>query len=204
MRVVVALMRGGGHTSMWGQLCWCSAAACAVCGGECGKLRSGGGGTPAHRGGGAHQHTRGRGGTSTLSQLPWRATCCLCCMLGWTWLAALHLVRVCNDLDALHFFCCCCCCSVLQAFNVAAMLLVRSTGAVATGLTMSCLVPVTVAAFTLPLPFLQPAPLGPHFMAGTVLLMFGLALFNLRLWWPAVAAGWQGWNKKWAPKAVDW
>jgi hypothetical protein len=41
-------------------------------------------------------------------------------------------------------------------------------------------------------------------MAGTVLLTFGLALFNLRLWWPAVQAGWQGWNKKWAPKAVDW
>jgi hypothetical protein len=54
----------------------------------------------------------------------------------------------------------------LQAFNVAAMLLVRSMGAVATGLTMSCLVPVTVAAFTLPLPLLQPAQLGPHFMAG--------------------------------------
>jgi hypothetical protein len=83
------------------------------------------------------------------------------------------------------------------------MLLVRSTGAVATALTMSCLVPVTVAAFTLPLPFLQPAPLGPHFVAGTVLLTLGLALFNLRLWWPAVEAGWQGWNKKWAPKAVD-
>lgn len=94
--------------------------------------------------------------------------------------------------------------AVVQAFNVAAMLLVRSMGAVATGLTMSCLVPVTVAAFTLPLPYLQQAQLGPHFMAGTYLLMFGLLLFNARLWTPAAAAAVQALNKRWAPKAVDW
>jgi hypothetical protein len=81
------------------------------------------------------------------------------------------------------------------------MLLVRSMGAVATGLTMSCLVPITVFAFTLPLPFLEPAQLGPNFMAGTMLLMFGLALFNARLWMPALS---RAWGNRFAPKAVDW
>lgn len=68
------------------------------------------------------------------------------------------------------------------------MLLVRSLGAVATGLTMSCLVPITVAAFTLPLPYLTPAQLGPHFMAGTSLLMVGLLMFNAQVFVPAAAA----------------
>lgn len=94
--------------------------------------------------------------------------------------------------------------AVNVAFNVAAMLLVRTMGAVATGLTMSCLVPVTVAAFTLPLPLLQPAQLGPHFMAGTSLLMVGLAMFNARLWVPAAGAALQALSRKLAPKAVDW
>jgi hypothetical protein len=76
------------------------------------------------------------------------------------------------------------------------MLLVRSQGAVATGLTMSCLVPITVAAFTLPLPYLQPASLGPHFWAGTALLMAGLALFNARAWAPAALAQLQLWRKQ--------
>lgn len=72
------------------------------------------------------------------------------------------------------------------AFNVAAMYLVRSLGAVATALTMSCLVPITVLAFTLPLPFLQPAHLGAGFWWGSGLLMGGLLMFNARVWVPAV------------------
>ena len=89
----------------------------------------------------------------------------------------------------------------MQAFNVAAMLLVRSVGGVATGLTMSVLVPITVAAFAMPLPFLQPAQLGPYFTVGTCLLMAGLLLFNAKLWVPAVTSMVRGWS---APKAVDW
>lgn len=85
-----------------------------------------------------------------------------------------------------------------QAFNVAAMLLVRSQGAVATGLTMSCLVPITVAAFTLPLPFLQQTPLGPYFMVGTGLLMLGLVLFNAHVWGPVAAALRQMLDGRWA------
>jgi hypothetical protein len=83
------------------------------------------------------------------------------------------------------------------------MLLVRSVGAVATGLTTSCLVPITVAAFTLPLPYLQPAQLGPHFMAGTALLMVGLLVFNARLWVPAAASLGRHWRQQWAAKLVD-
>eukprot|EP00878_Enallax_costatus_P041895 GHUV01048815.1.p1 GENE.GHUV01048815.1~~GHUV01048815.1.p1 ORF type:complete len:153 (-),score=2.59 GHUV01048815.1:92-550(-) len=82
------------------------------------------------------------------------------------------------------------------AFNVAAMYLVRSSGAVATALTMSCLVPITVLAFTLPLPFLQQAHLGPGFMYGTGLLMAGLLMFNARVWMPAAVQIGQQWRAK--------
>jgi hypothetical protein len=75
--------------------------------------------------------------------------------------------------------------TVNVAFNVAAMYLVRSSGAVATALTMSCLVPITVLAFTLPLPLLPQAQLGAGFVAGTLLLMVGLLTYNAQLWLPA-------------------
>ncbi|KAF6266272.1 Crt-like protein [Scenedesmus sp. NREL 46B-D3] len=71
------------------------------------------------------------------------------------------------------------------AFNVAAVYLVRSSGAVATALTMSCLVPITVLAFTLPLPLLPQAQLGAGFVLGALLLMLGLLTYNAQLWLPA-------------------
>ncbi|WIA35800.1 hypothetical protein OEZ86_004189 [Tetradesmus obliquus] len=75
--------------------------------------------------------------------------------------------------------------TVNVAFNVAAMYLVRSAGAVATALSMSCLVPITVVAFTLPLPLLPQAQLGGGFVAGTLLLVAGLLTYNAALWLPA-------------------
>ncbi len=38
--------------------------------------------------------------------------------------------------------------------------------------------PLTIAAFTLPLPYLEPTVLSDGFMVGTALLMFGLAAYN--------------------------
>eukprot|EP00879_Flechtneria_rotunda_P012129 GHRR01012667.1.p1 GENE.GHRR01012667.1~~GHRR01012667.1.p1 ORF type:complete len:218 (-),score=37.46 GHRR01012667.1:545-1198(-) len=82
------------------------------------------------------------------------------------------------------------------AFNVAAMYLVRSTGAVAAALAMSCLVPLTVLAFTLPLPLLEPVQLGPGFVWGAVLLTAGLLLYNARLWVPVVLDKGQRWQQQ--------
>ncbi|KAI8465758.1 MAG: hypothetical protein J3K34DRAFT_525075 [Monoraphidium minutum] len=64
------------------------------------------------------------------------------------------------------------------AFNISALLLVRSAGAVPASLTMACLVPLSVLAFSLPLPLLPPAALGPGFWGGSALLMAGLAAYN--------------------------
>lgn len=66
------------------------------------------------------------------------------------------------------------------AFNITALLLVRSTSALTTSLTMACMTPLSVAAFTLPLPLLARAALGPAFWGGVGLLMAGLALYNVR------------------------
>jgi hypothetical protein len=64
------------------------------------------------------------------------------------------------------------------AFNITALSLVRSTGAVTASLALACLVPLSVLAFALPLPLLQQAALGPNFWAGCGLLMGGLACYN--------------------------
>jgi hypothetical protein len=45
-------------------------------------------------------------------------------------------------------------------------------------LTMAVQVPLSVLAFTLPLPLLAPAELGATFWAGCGVLMAGLALYN--------------------------
>ena len=55
-------------------------------------------------------------------------------------------------------------------------------------LTMSTVVPITIFAFTLPLPYLEAAPrLGPNFVVGTLILLAGLATYNSPLWRPMLA-----------------
>lgn len=73
------------------------------------------------------------------------------------------------------------------AFNIAALRLIRQAGNVAMSLVMSAIVPATIAAFTLPLPYLGAAPpLGPRFFLGSIVLVIGLACFNGPLWIPAL------------------
>ncbi|KAG2444719.1 hypothetical protein HXX76_001463 [Chlamydomonas incerta] len=67
-------------------------------------------------------------------------------------------------------------------FNVAMLNLLRSVGSVTTTLVGSSLVPLTIAAFTLPLPYLEPAVIGPNFMVGASLLMAGLITYNWHGW----------------------
>ena len=64
------------------------------------------------------------------------------------------------------------------AFNIAALRLVRTSSALTTGLTMAVMTPLSVAAFTLPLPLLAPAALGPAFWGGAGVLTAGLLLYN--------------------------
>lgn len=69
------------------------------------------------------------------------------------------------------------------AFNVAALRVIRQAGNVAISLVMSSIVPLTLFAFTLPLPYLDPAPpLGVNFFLGTGLLMVGLGAYNAPMW----------------------
>jgi drug/metabolite transporter (DMT)-like permease len=71
------------------------------------------------------------------------------------------------------------------AFNVAALQVIRQAGNVAISLIMSAIVPATLFAFTLPLPFLDPAPpLGPNFLLGATVLMAGLGAYNAPMWAP--------------------
>jgi len=72
------------------------------------------------------------------------------------------------------------------AFNVAALQVIRQAGNVAISLVMSAIVPATLFAFTLPLPYLDPAPpLGPNFLLGAAVLMIGLGAYNAPMWAPA-------------------
>ncbi len=58
-------------------------------------------------------------------------------------------------------------------------------GNVVQTLVMSSLVPTTIFAFTLSLPYLPPAPsLGPNFWLGTAVLVAGLFTFNSPQWRP--------------------
>ncbi|GFR39864.1 hypothetical protein Agub_g364, partial [Astrephomene gubernaculifera] len=68
------------------------------------------------------------------------------------------------------------------AFNISMLTLLRSVGSVTTTLVGSSLVPLTIAAFTLPLPYLEPAVLGPNFLVGVALLMSGLVAYNWASW----------------------
>ncbi|GIL81938.1 hypothetical protein Vretifemale_10695 [Volvox reticuliferus] len=67
-------------------------------------------------------------------------------------------------------------------FNISILTLLRSVGSVTTTLVASSLVPLTIAAFTLPLPYLEPAVLGPNFVVGASLLMMGLIMYNGDSW----------------------
>jgi len=72
------------------------------------------------------------------------------------------------------------------AFNVAVLQVIKQAGNVAMSLTMSAIVPATLFAFTLPLPYLDPAPpLGPNFLLGATVLMLGLGAYNAPMWAPA-------------------
>lgn len=80
------------------------------------------------------------------------------------------------------------------AFNVSALELIRQAGNVAMSLTMSAIVPFTILAFTVPLPFLPPAPpLGPLFALGAGVLLAGLMLFNAPVWLPALSQSLKQW-----------
>jgi hypothetical protein len=75
------------------------------------------------------------------------------------------------------------------AFNVSALALIRRAGNVAISLTMSAVVPLSVAAFALPLPLgVGGAALGPAFLAGVALLTVGLCVYNSSAWWPPARA----------------
>ena len=66
-------------------------------------------------------------------------------------------------------------------------------GNVVQTLVMSSVVPMTIFAFTLSLPYLPPAPpLGPNFWAGTAVLVAGLFTFNSPQWRPVLQKKMQG------------
>lgn len=74
-------------------------------------------------------------------------------------------------------------------FNVAALQLIRQAGNVVVSLVMSAMVPLTMYTFTIPIPFLDAAPpLGLNFLAGTCILMAGLAAYNAPMWGPSLRA----------------
>ena len=68
-----------------------------------------------------------------------------------------------------------------------------SAGNVVQTLVMSSVVPMTIFAFTLSLPYLPPAPpLGPNFWIGTAVLVAGLFTFNSPQWRPVLQKKMQG------------
>ena len=62
-------------------------------------------------------------------------------------------------------------------------------GAVVQSLTNSSLTPLTIVAFTLPLPYLmESSQLSPQLAAGSAILVSGLAVYNSQKWRPWLAA----------------
>ena len=60
-------------------------------------------------------------------------------------------------------------------------------GNVVQSLTLSIIVPLTIAAFTLPLPYISDAPqLGTNFIIGTTVLLSGLFVYNSNKYLPAL------------------
>ena len=77
--------------------------------------------------------------------------------------------------------------SAVYCMDVLTMVFVHTAGNVVQTLVMSSMVPLTIFAFTLSLPYLPPAPpLGPNFWVGTVVLVVGLLTFNSPQWRPAL------------------
>jgi len=69
--------------------------------------------------------------------------------------------------------------AVNLCFNISALYLLRGAGSVVVSLAISSILPLTVLSFSYPLPFLgNPAPLGPMFGIGFVVLMLGMWAFN--------------------------
>lgn len=65
------------------------------------------------------------------------------------------------------------------AFNISALLVLRTSGALANSLAIAALTPLTIYAFTFPLPYLGDAPsLGPQFALGSAILIAGLLTYN--------------------------
>lgn len=64
-------------------------------------------------------------------------------------------------------------------FNVCVLASLRAAGAATLSVSMTAVVPLSIWAFTLPLPLLGAAPqLGSNFLVGAVLLMAGLAAYH--------------------------
>lgn len=60
-------------------------------------------------------------------------------------------------------------------------------GNIALSLTLALVIPMTIWAFTFPLPYLTPAPpLGSNFILGVVILLAGLITYNAPSWLPAL------------------
>ena len=60
-------------------------------------------------------------------------------------------------------------------------------GNVVQSLTLSIIVPLTIAAFTLDLPYISDAPeLGKNFIIGTTVLLSGLFVYNSNKYLPAL------------------
>lgn len=75
--------------------------------------------------------------------------------------------------------------SMNLAYNISLLNLLRSAGAVVQSLTNSSITPLTIFAFTFSIPYLQDSPdLGAQFIAGSAVLVAGLATYNLPKWKP--------------------
>lgn len=70
------------------------------------------------------------------------------------------------------------------AFNIAILALLRRVGTVTSTIVTTCLLPLTIFTFTMPLPLLPPSVMGPGFFAGALLLISGLAVYNHKLMKP--------------------
>lgn len=74
-----------------------------------------------------------------------------------------------------------------MAFNIALLNLLRASNSVIQSLTLSAIVPLTIAVFTLPLPYLDSPPsLGLNFVIGSIVLFAGLLTYNSEKFLPAV------------------
>ena len=78
-------------------------------------------------------------------------------------------------------------------FNIALLNLLRASSSVIQSLTLSSLVPITIAVFTLNLPYLDDPPqLGANFILGSVILSAGLLVYNSNKFLPALQAKFGG------------